>query len=125
MAQIIKAQFMHQHKDNAVYERDIVLDSPALTQYCDRPKTYLEFDMPLILAIEPEWIHRWLKNGRTRFVTRRSLRFLSPDGIILYELSKRPLKATMCVAVQDWPTIHILCTVEKDEIKELAKIFFK
>ena len=125
MAQIIKAQFMHQHKDNAVYERDIVLYSPSLNHCYTTPTSYLEFEMPLLLSIEPEWIYRWIKNGRTRFVTRRSLRFLSPDGIILYELSKRPLNATMCVAVQDLPTIHILCTVEKDEIKELAKIFFK
>lgn len=75
MAQIIRAQFMHQYKDNAVYERDIVLDTPALNQYCDRPKTYLEFDMPLLLEIELGWIYRWFKNGRPRFVTRRSLRF--------------------------------------------------
>lgn len=122
---ILRAQFMHQHKDKAVYERDIVLDSPAFNQYCDRQKTYLEFDMPLLLAIEPEWIYRWLKSGRPCFVTRRSLRFLSSDGAILYELPKRPLKAKMCVAVQDLPTIRILCAVEKDEIKELSKIFFK
>lgn len=119
-----RARFMHQHKDKAVYERDIVLDTPALNQYCDRPKAYLEFDMPLLLEIEPGWIYRWFKNGRARFVTRRSLRFLSSDGVILYELSKRPLKATICVSM-DFPTIHILCAVEKDEIKELTKIFFK
>lgn len=123
MAQIIKARFMHQYKDKAVYERDIVLDTPVLNQYCDRQKTYLEFDMPLLLEIEPGWIYRWLKNGRTRFATRRSLSFLSRDGVILYELSKRPLKAAICVSM-DFPTIRILCAVEKDEIKELNKIFF-
>lgn len=125
MAQIVKAQFMHQHKDKVVYEREILLDTPSLNHYYTTSTIYLEFDMPLLLAIEPEWIYRWFKSGRPRYVTRRSLRFLSSDGVILYELSKRPLKATMCVTGQDLSTIHILCAVEKDEIKELTKIFFK
>lgn len=30
---IIKARFMHQHKDKAVYEREIVIDTPTLNQY--------------------------------------------------------------------------------------------
>lgn len=122
---IIRAQFMHQHKGKEMYEREILLGSPALIQHYDNPKTHLEFDMPLLLEIEHEWMYRWLKSGRTRFVTRRSLRFLSSDGIILYELSKRPLKAKICITERDLSTIHILCAVEKGEIKELTKIFFK
>lgn len=121
---IIRAQFMHQHKDKAVYEREILLDTPSLNHYYTTSTIYLEFEMPLLLAIEPGWTYRWFKSGRPHFVTRRSLRFLSPDGVILYELPKRPLKATMCIAGLDLSTIHILCAVEKDEIKELIKIFF-
>ena len=122
---IIRARFMHQHKDKAAYEREILLDKSSLNHYYTTSTIYLEFEMPLLLAIEPEWIYRWFKSGRPRFVTRRSLRFLSPDGIILYELSKRPLKAKNCITEQGLSTIHILCAVEKDEIKELTKIFFK
>lgn len=125
MAQIIRARFMHQYKNKAVYEREILLDTPSINHYYTTSTIYLEFEMPLLLAIEPEWIYRWFKSGRPRFVTRRYLRFLSSDGIILYELSKRPLKAKICITERDLSTIHILCAVEKDEIKELTKIFFK
>lgn len=125
---IIRAQFMHQHKDKVVYEREILLGSPALIQLYDNMKTHLEFDLPLLLEIEHEWMYRWLKSGRTRFVTRRSLRFLSSDGTILYELPKRPLKANIRIPENFFdrgiPTLNICCVVEKNEVKELSKIFF-
>lgn len=125
---IIRAQFMHQHKNKAMYEREILLGSPALIQHYDNLKTHLEFDMLMLLEIEHEWMYRWLKSGRTRFVTRRSLRFLSSDGVILYELPKRPLKVNILIPEnffdRDIPALHICCVVEKDEVKELSKIFF-
>ena len=58
MAKIIKARFMHQHKDKAVYEREIVIDTPTLSQYDGKTTTYLELDMPLFFGIEPEFIKR-------------------------------------------------------------------
>lgn len=124
MAQIIKARFMHQHKDKAVYERGIVLDSPSLSQYDGKTTTYLEFDMPLLLGIEPKFIKRWVMSGQNCRVTRRVLRFVDADGTMLYELSKRPLKATMYIS-SDFMTIRICCAVDYDVAKELAKIFFK
>lgn len=124
---IIRAQFMHQHKDRAVYEREIVLDTPSLSQYDGKTTMYLEFDMPLFLGIEPEFIKRWLVSIRNCRVTHRVLRFMNSDGTILYELSKRPLKANIPIPENfdgGFLTIHICCIVEKDELKELAKIFF-
>ena len=120
---IIRARFMHQHKDNAVYERGIVLDTPSLNQYDGKTTTYLEFDMPLLLGIEPEFVKRWVMSGQNCRVTRRSLRLINSDGTMLYELSERPLKATMYVS-SDFETINIRC-VDYGEAKELAKIFFK
>lgn len=79
---IIKARFMHQHKDKAVYEREIVLDTPSLNQYYGKTTTYLEFDMPLLLGIEPEFVKRWFKSDRNCRVTRRSLRLIDADGTI-------------------------------------------
>lgn len=122
---IIKARFMHQHKDRVVYEREIVLDTPSLNQYDGKTTTYLEFDMPLLLGIEPKFIKRWVMSGQNCRVTRRVLRFVDADGTMLYELSKRPLKAKICIKERDLSAIRILCAVEKDEIKELSKIFFK
>lgn len=125
---IICARFMHQHKDNAVYEREIVLGTPSLSQYDGKTTTYLEFAMPLLLGIEPEFIKRWVMSGQNCRVTRRVLRFVDADGTMLYELSKRPLKATIRIPENFFDggflTIHICCIVEKDELKELAKIFF-
>lgn len=127
MAQIIKARFMHQYKDKAVYEREIVIDTPALSQYDGKTTMYLEFDMPLFWGIEPEFIKRWVMSCQNCRVTRRVLRFMDSDGTILYELSKRPLKANIPFPENfdgAFLTIHICCIVEKDELKELAKIFF-
>lgn len=121
---IIKARFMHQHKDKAVYERGIVLDTPSLSQYDGKTITYLEFAMPLLLGIEPEFVKRWVMSGQNCRVTRRVLRFVDADGTMLYELSKRPLKATTYIS-SDFMTIHIRCAVDYDVAKELAKIFFK
>lgn len=121
---IIKARFMHQHKDRVVYEREIVLDTPSLNQYDGKTTTYLEFDMPLLLGIEPKFIKRWVMIGQNCRVTRRVLRFVDADGTMLYELSKRPLKATMYIS-SDFMTIRICCAVDYGEAKELAKIFFK
>ena len=121
---IIRARFMHQHKDKAVYEREIVLDTPSLSQYDGETTTYLEFEMPLLLGIEPEFVKRWVMSGQNCRVTRRVLRFVDADGTMLYELSKRPLKATMYVS-SDFMTIHIRRAVNYGEAKELAKIFLK
>lgn len=121
---IIKARFMHQYKNKAVYEREIVLDTPSLNQYDGKTITYLEFEMPLLLGIEPEFVKRWVMSGQNCRVTRRVLRFVDADGTILYELSERPLKATMYVS-SDFMTIRICCVVDYGEAKELAKIFFK
>lgn len=121
---IIRARFMHQHKDKAVYEREIVLGTPSLNQYDGKTTTYLEFEMPLLWGIEPEFVKRWVMSGQNCRVTRRSLRLINSDGTILYELSERPLKATMYIS-SDFMTIHIRCAVDYSEAKELAKIFFK
>lgn len=124
---IIRAQFMHQHKDKVVYERGIVIDTPSLSQYDGKTIMYLEFDMRLFWGIEPEFIKRWAMSGQNCRVTRRVLRFVDADGTMLYELSERPLKATIRIPENfdgDFLTIHICCIVEKDELKELAKIFF-
>lgn len=121
---IIRARFMHQHKARAVYERDIFLDTASLSQYDGKTITYLCFDMPLFLGIEPEFIKWWVVSSRNCRVTRRVLRFVDADGTMLYELSKRPLKATMYVS-SDFMTIRICCVVDYGEAKELAKIFFK
>lgn len=121
---IIKARFMHQHKDKAVYEREIVLYTPSLSQYDGKTTTYLEFAMPLLLGIEPEFIKRWVMSGQNCRVTRRVLRFVNADGTMLYELSERPLKANMYIS-SDFMTIRICCVVDYGEAKELAKIFFK
>ena len=83
--------------------------------------------MPLLWGIEPEFVKRWAMNGQNCRVTRRALRFVDADGTMLYELSERPLKATIRIPENfdgDFLTIHICCIVEKDELKELAKIFF-
>ena len=124
---IIRAQFMHQHKDRAVYEREIFLDTASLSQYDGEMITYLNFNMPLFLGIEPEFVKRWVVSIRNYRVTRRVLRFVDSDGTMLYELSERPLKANISIPENfdgDFLTIHICCIVEKDELKELAKIFF-
>lgn len=124
---IIRAQFMHQHKDKAVYERKIVIDTPSLSQYDGKTTMYLEFETPLLWGIEPKFVKRWVMSGQNCRVTRRVLRFMDSDGTILYELSKRPLKANIRIPENfdgDFLTIHICCIVEKDELKELAKIFF-
>ena len=120
---IIKARFMHQHKDKVVYERGIVIDTPSLSQYDGKTIMYLEFDMRLFWGIEPEFIKRWAMSGQNCRVTRRVLRFVDADGTMLYELSERPLKATMYIS-SDFMTIRI-CVVNYGEAKELAKIFFK
>ena len=123
---IIRAQFMHQHKDRAVYEREIVLDTPWLSQYDGKTIMYFGFEMPLLWGIEPEFIMRWVMSVQNCRVTRRVLRFVDADGTMLYELSKRPLKADIRIPENfygDFLTIRICCIVEKDEIKELAKIF--
>lgn len=124
---IIRAQFMHQHKDRAVYERGIVLYTPSLSQYDGESTTYLEFEMPLFCGIEPEFIKRWVMSTQNHRVTRRVLRFVDTDGTILYELSKRPIKANIRIPEnfdRNIPTVHICCIVENDDIKELNKIFF-
>ena len=121
---IIKTRFMHQHKDRAVYEREIVLGTPTLSQYDGKTITHLYFDMPLFLGIEPEFVKRWVVSTQNCRVTRRSLRLIDSDGTMLYELSERPLKATMYVS-SDFMTIRICCVVDYGEAKELAKNFFK
>lgn len=111
-----------------MYEREIVLDTASLSQYDGKTITYLCFDIPLFLGIEPEFIKRWVVSSRNCRVTRRVLRFVDADGTMLYELSERPLKATIRTPENffdgDFLTIHICCIVGKDEAKELAKIFF-
>ena len=121
---IIRAQFMHQYKDRAVYEREIVIDTPTRSQYDGETRMYLEFETPLLWGIEPEFVKRWVMSGQNCRVTRRSLRLIDSDGAMLYELSERPLKATMYVS-SDFMTIHIRGAVDDGEAKELAKIFFK
>lgn len=133
---IIHAHFMHQHKDNAVYEREILLGTPTLNQYYGKQTTYLEFDLLILAKCEPEFVKRWYKdyreNCRNTHVTRRSLRFVDSDGAILYELSKRPLKARICIPQLtdishefDIPSVHICCVINENEVRELAKILHK
>lgn len=124
---IIKARFMRQHKDRAVYEREIVLDSPTLTQEDTLMPASFVFEIPLLLDVEPKWMFRWLNSDCLYRISHRVLRFMDSDGTILYELSKRPLKANIPIPENfdgAFLTIRICCIVEKDEIKELAKIFF-
>ena len=124
---IIRAQFMHQHKDKAVYEREIVIDAPSLTQEDTLMPASFVFEMPLLLDVEPKWMFRWLNSDCLYRISHRVLRFMDSDGTILCELSKRQLKANICIPENfdgDFLTIRICCIVEKDEIKELAKIFF-
>lgn len=121
---IIRAQFMHQHKDKAMYEREILLGSPALIQGDALMPASFVFEIPLLLDAEPKWMFKWFNSSRNSRITRRSLRFVGSDGKILCELSKRPLKANMYVS-SDFMTIHIRCAVDYGEAKELAKIFFK
>lgn len=124
---IIRAQFMHQHKDKAVHEREIALGTPSLTQRDALMPASFVFEIPLLLGVEPKWMFRWFNSSRNSRITRRSLRFVGSDGKILCELSKRPLKARFGIPDRfdtDIPTVHICCIIEKDEIKELAKIFF-
>ena len=124
---IIRAQFMHQHKDKAVYEREIVLDTPSLTQeYAFSPASFV-FEIPLLSDVEPKWVFRWLNSDCLYRISHRVLRFVDLDGTILHELPKRPLKANILIPENfdaDFLIIHVCCVVEKDEIKELAKIFF-
>ena len=85
------------------------------------------FEIPLLLYAEPKWMFKWFNSSRNSRITRRSLRFVGSDGKILCELSKRPLKANILIPENfdgDFPTIHICCVVERDEVKELSKIFF-
>lgn len=125
---IIRAQFMHQHKDKAVYEREIALGTPSLTQRDALMPASFVFEIPLLLGVEPKWMFRWFNSSRNSRITRRSLRFVGSDGKILCELSKRPLKANIRIPEiffdRGIPTLHFCCIIEKDEVKELAKIFF-
>ena len=124
---IIRAQFMHQHKDKAMYERKILLGSPALIQGDALMPASFVFEIPLLLDAEPKWMFKWFNSSRNSRITRRSLRFVGSDGKILCELSKRPLKANILIPEdfdRNIPTIHICCIVENDDIKELNKIFF-
>ena len=119
---------MHQHKDKAVYEREIVLDSPSLTQEDTLMPASFVFEIPLLLDVESKWMFRWLNSDCLYRISRRVLRFVGSDGKILCELSKRPLKANILIPEnfdRNIPTVHICCIVEKDEIKELTKILFK
>lgn len=133
---ILRAQFMHQHKDKVVYEKAILLDTPSLNQYYGKPTTYLEFDVPLNLGTSPAFVRRWVKSyiktSRNTHVTRRSLRFIGSDGTTLCELSERPLKVNIynytmanIFANADVMTIHVCCIVKDTDIKELSKFFFK
>ena len=115
---------MHQHKGKVVYEREILLDTASLSQYDGKTTTYLCFEMPLILGIEPGFVKRWVVSTQNHRVTRRVLRFVDTDGTMLYELPERPLKATMYVS-SDFMTTRIRCAVDYCEARELAKIFFK
>ena len=124
---IIRAQFMHQHKDKAMYEREILLGSPALIQGDALMPASFVFEIPLLLDAEPKWMFKWFNSSRNSRITRRSLRFVGSDGKILCELSKRPLKVNIRIPEnfdRNIPTAHICCIVEKDEIEELNKIFF-
>lgn len=124
---IIRAQFMHQHKDKVVYEREIFLDTPTLSQCYNELTVCFEFDMPLFIGAEPEFIIRWLKSNQNCRVTRRPLRLIGSNGTILCALPKRPFKANIRIPEnfdRNIPTVHICCIVENDDIKELNKIFF-
>lgn len=125
---IIRAQFMHQHRDKAMYESEIVLDTPTLNQYYNKPTSYLDFD--ILIDFERPLIMKWFNSSRNSRITRRSLRFIGSGGTILCELPKRALRVNVLIPESfftdnaDIPTIHVRCIVEKDEIKELGKIFF-
>lgn len=126
--EIIRARFMYQRKDKAVYEREIILDTPTLNQYYGRPTTYLEFDMPLLFDIEPAFIRRGYKRCvetyRATYVTRRPLRFIGSDGTILCELSERRIKAKVII----YKLTHRLNPTQNYKIKarpqNLASIYY-
>ena len=125
----IKAQFLHQHKDKVVYENIIFIDSPRIQTYNDNDELchpYLVFEIPVTRLYE-RFIPRWYKSNRMTRITKRSMRFVDSDGTILFRLQKRALKVkldtnnrryNMCV-------IEVTCSVHKDEIRDLAKIFQK
>lgn len=52
---------MHQHKDKVVYEKDISLDTPTLSQCYNERTVCFEFDMPLFIGAEPGLSYDGLK----------------------------------------------------------------
>lgn len=125
MEQIIKARFMHQYKDKAVYESDILIDTPLINQYYDKATLYFEFEIPLFVESKTSFMYKWIVRGRNTQVTRRPLRLVNTDGTVLCELCKRPIKASFVYHPSDFPTIKICCVVDKDEARKLGEIFFK
>lgn len=117
---------MHQHKDKVVWEDRIIIDSLQLKQFYADGNIYLLFDIPIFKFYRP-LAQRWYKSDRLTRVTKRSVRFLDLDGITLYQLSKRPLKAKLDIAdtMYNFPVIKMLCKVEKEDACELSKIFSK
>lgn len=125
MAQTIRARFMHQYKDKAVYERSILIDTPSINQYYGMTTLYFEFEIPLFIKSKTSFMYKWIMSGRNIQVTRRPMRLVNSDGTVLCELSKRPIKASFVYHPSDHPTIKICCVVDKDEARKLGKIFFK
>lgn len=119
----ITAQFLHQHNDKVIYEQIIIQDSPRLE--CHHGKVYFAFEIPIAFPCSKELQVRWIQSGRYSRLTKRSMRFLSEDSRILYELTERRFKVKLDLNNRkyDFWVVSFLCNVEDEEIGGLAKIF--
>lgn len=122
----IKVQFLHQHKDKVVYDGIIFDGSLRIENWYG--KDYLVFEMPITIAIYKRgFIQRWLKSNRFCRLTRRVLRLIAKDGTTIYQLPEKRFKAELDTNDDKYNfwVVRITCSVSKDEIHELAKIFQK
>lgn len=92
MVQIIKAHFMHQHKDKAVLDVPIITDSLSIGM--GAKIAYISFDLPIFNERYPKAIAR-MKPFNSVF-TERELILKSSDGDSI-KLPKRSYEVCLCV----------------------------
>lgn len=120
---IIRARFMHQHKEKVVYEREI-LEAPIFIAQQNSESKYMMFTMPLYCLNKFGLSAKWDESCRGVDMCR-SVQFADTNNKILFTLSTREINAS----ILRFPTrspITILCgvMVNKHEAEELGKIFF-
>ena len=122
MVQIIKARFMHQRKDRAVYER-IIDEGICFAAQQNSESKFMMFTMPLYCFYKFSLSVKWDKSCRT-VTTFRSVQFVDTNNKVLFTLSAREINAAILRFPQTSP-IAILCgvMVDKHEASELKKIF--